>query len=104
MNIKYKITCLIFVPFSVWKNLVSEREREAVFQTVGAELEEADGEGHGVGGAEVCGPGQQALTASAWLGTFPIYFCFISSSRNFIVFYFELDFHLENKLVVKFLL
>ena len=45
-----------------------------------------------------------ALTASAWLGTFPIYFCFISSSRNFIVFYFELDFHLENKLVVKFLL
>ena len=59
MNIKYKITCLIFVPFSVWKNLVSEREREAVFQTVGAELEEADGQGDGVGGAEVCGPGQQ---------------------------------------------
>ena len=59
MNIKYKITCLIFVPFSVWKNLVSEREREAVFQTVGAELEEADGQGDGVGGAEVRGPGQQ---------------------------------------------
>ena len=45
------------IPFSIWKYSVANRKEEAFVEILGPKIEELEGESDGVGGAEICWPG-----------------------------------------------
>ena len=59
MAIKWSKKGIKPIPFSIWKYSVADRKEEAFVEILGPKIEELESECDGVGGAEICRPGDR---------------------------------------------